>query len=63
MCVCVSVRMCVSSPFRVPRGQAHTVHLERMFTYYLGWPEPYIYGVYTVIWQENHHIYGHIRCI
>ena len=23
----------------------------------------YIYGVYTVFWQGNHQIYGHIRCI
>jgi len=22
-----------------------------------------IYGVYTVFWQGNHQIYGHIRCI
>ena len=22
-----------------------------------------IYGVYTVIWQGNHQIYGHMRCI
>ena len=28
-----------------------------------GWPEPYIYGVYTVFWQGNYHIYGHIQCI
>ena len=30
----------------------------------LGWPEPYIFMVYTgYFWQGNHQIYGHIRCI
>jgi len=28
---------------------------------YQGWPEPYINGVHTDFWQENHQIYGHIR--
>ena len=28
-----------------------------------GWPEPYIFGVYTVLLAGNHQIYGHIRCI
>jgi hypothetical protein len=31
--------------------------------YTLGWPEPYIYGVYTVFWQINHQMYGHIQYI
>ena len=22
-----------------------------------------IYGVHTVFWQENHHTYGHVRCV
>jgi hypothetical protein len=34
-----------------------TKHLSRVG------PEPYIYSVYTVFLQENHQIYGHIRCI
>jgi len=34
----------------------------RLYTHVQGWPEPYIYGVYTVFWQETHLIYGHIQC-
>jgi hypothetical protein len=48
--------------------------LLRLCTYVKGWPE-FIYTVYiwciygifgretTKIWQGNHQIYGHIRCI
>jgi hypothetical protein len=32
----------------------------RVPIYTQGWPQPYIYGVYTVFWQGNHEIYGHI---
>ena len=38
-------------------GAGHMPHMQ-------GRPEPFIciYGVYTVFRQENHQIYGHIRC-
>jgi len=30
---------------------------------YIGFGQDHIYSVYTVFWQGNHRIYGHIRCI
>jgi len=46
---------CCASQARYNPGGCRDVHV-----IFSGWPEPYMYGVYTVFWQGNHQVHGHI---